>query len=187
MSIFYRKDRFQKISDGMFWLNENTTQSGIGWDASYNRTCTWIRLKDRITGKSFYVFNTHLDNNGVVAREEGSKLILKKIVEINRDNLPLILTGDFNSTKDGPPIQTILKVLSDARDKSQTAPYGVSFTSNGFKVGAMTNTIDFIFINDKVSIVRHGVLSDSFPSDETPPSYYYPSDHLPVLVELQLK
>jgi endonuclease/exonuclease/phosphatase family metal-dependent hydrolase len=187
MSIFYRKERFEKITDGMFWLNENTTQPGKGWDASYNRTCTWIKLKDRITGKSFYVFNTHLDNNGTVAREEGAKLILKKMKEINTEELPLVFTGDFNSTKEEAPIQTVLKELKDTKAISVTPPYGPDITSNGFAVGAMNMVIDYIFVNDKVSIIRHGVLSDSFPSDETPPKYYYPSDHLPVLVELQLK
>jgi endonuclease/exonuclease/phosphatase family metal-dependent hydrolase len=187
MAIFYRKERFQKINDGMFWLNEKTTQPGKGWDASYNRTCTWIKLKDKVTGKSFYVFNTHLDNNGAVAREEGARLILKKMKEINSEGLPLIFTGDFNSKKEEAPIQAILKELKDSRELSLTSPYGPAITSNGFAVGAMTMSIDFIFVNDKVTIYRHGVLSDSFPSDETPPKYYYPSDHLPVMVEVLLK
>ncbi len=187
MAIFYRRDRFQKINDGMFWLNETTTQPGRGWDASYNRTCTWIKLNDKVTGKTFYVFNTHLDNTGAVAREEGAKLILKKMKEINTEGLPLIFTGDFNSTKSEPPIQAILKELKDTRDITITAPYGPEITSNGFAVGSMTMIIDYIFVNDKVTIYRHGVLSDSFPSNETPPKYYYPSDHLPVMVEVELK
>ena len=187
MAIFYRRDRFQKINDGMFWLNEATTQPGRGWDASYNRTCTWIKLKDKVTGKSFYVFNTHLDNNGAVAREEGAKLILKKMKEINSEALPLIFTGDFNSKKEEAPIQAVLKELKDSRDISITPPYGPEITSNGFAVGGMTMVIDYIFVNDKVTIYRHGVLSDSFPSNETPPKYYYPSDHLPVMVEVGLK
>lgn len=33
--------------------------------------------------------------------------------------------------------------------------------------------------NEKVDIIRHGVLSDSF-------GLYYPSDHLPVLVEVKI-
>lgn len=187
MSVFYRKSRFEKLDDGMFWLNESTTQPGRGWDASYNRTCTWIKLKDRITQKSFYVFNTHLDNNGAVAREESAKLILKFIHNINKENLPLVLTGDFNSVKDSQPIITIMTELGDSRDKSQALPYGPDITSGGFAVTALRNKIDYIFVTEKVDVLRYGVLSDSFPSDETPPAYYYPSDHLPVLIEVQIK
>lgn len=179
MSVFFRKERFEKRADGTFWLNEATTKPGLGWDALCNRTVTWIRLKDKITKKSFYVFNTHFDHRGNKAREESAKLILKSIKQINKENLPLILTGDFNLTKNSVPIQLILKELNDTKDKSQALPYGPDGTSGGFDVKVMPRTIDFIFINDKAGVVRHGVLSDSF-------GLFYPSDHLPVLVEVRI-
>ena len=43
------------------------------------------------------------------AREEGVKLILSRIPEINKENLPLIFTGDFNLVKESAPVQAILK------------------------------------------------------------------------------
>ena len=179
MAIFYKTDRFSKEKDGMFWLNPATDKPGLGWDAGCNRTVTWIRLKDKITKKTFYVFDTHFDNAGKVARDESAKLILSKIKEINKDNLPLILTGDFNVTKNSPAIQLILKELNDAQDKSQTPPYGPEGSCGGFKVKVITEKIDFVFINPKVEILRHGILSDSY-------GLYYPSDHLPVLVEVKI-
>jgi endonuclease/exonuclease/phosphatase family metal-dependent hydrolase len=101
--------------------------------------------------------------------------------EINKERLPLILTGDFNQTKTSPVIQSVLKVLSDAKDQSVTAPYGPEGTSGGFEVKARPSvTIDFIFVNDQVKVNRHGVLTDSF-------NLYYPSDHLPVLAEVQIQ
>lgn len=180
MAIFYSKKRFSKIEDGMFWLSETPDKPGMGWDAACNRTCTWIKLKDNITGKKFFVLDTHLDHRGNKAREEGAKLIISRISEINKENLPLILTGDFNLVKDASPIQSILKVLSDARDKSVSKPYGPEGTSGGFAVRAKSRTIDFIFINQKVTVLRHGVLSDSF-------NMFHPSDHLPVLAEVRLE
>ena len=180
MAIFYKKSRFEKLDDGMFWLNETPDKPGFGWDAACNRTCTWIKLKDKITKKSFYILDTHLDHRGMKAREEGVKLILARIPEINKENLPLIFTGDFNLVKESAPVQEILKIMADARDKSVTPPYGPEGTSGGFAVKAKSRTIDFIFINQKVTVLRHGVLSDSF-------NMFYPSDHLPVLAEVQLK
>jgi endonuclease/exonuclease/phosphatase family metal-dependent hydrolase len=179
MAVFFSKSRFEKINDGMFWLSATPDKPGFGWDAVCNRTVTWIKLKDRITKKSFYVFDTHFDHRGKVAREESAKLILKSIKEINKENLPLILTGDLNLTKNTVPVQSILKELSDAQDKSLTPPYGPAGTSGGFDVKVMPNKIDFIFINDKVTVLRHGVLSDSF-------GLFYPSDHLPVLAEVKI-
>ena len=179
MTIFFRKSRFEKLDAGTLWLSPTPDKPGLGWDAVCNRTCTWIKLKDKETKKVFYHFNTHFDHRGKVAREESAKLILKFMGEINKENLPMLLTGDFNSTKEAPPIQQILKVLFDTRDKCQTPPYGPPHTSGGFAVKEPRNTIDYIFINQKVKVLRHGVLSDSS-------GLYFPSDHLPVLAEVEI-
>jgi endonuclease/exonuclease/phosphatase family metal-dependent hydrolase len=179
MSVFYRKSRFEKLAEGTFWLSETPEKPGMGWDAACNRTCTWLKLKDKITKKSLFIFDTHLDHKGVKAREEGVKLILNRIAVINKENLPLILTGDFNLVKESGPVQSVLKVLYDARDKSVTKAYGTKGTSGGFAVSDKSRIIDFIFINDKVKVLRHGILSDSF-------GLFYPSDHKPVLAEVQL-
>jgi len=180
MSVFYRKSRFEKLAEGTFWLSETPEKPGMGWDAACNRTCTWLKLKDKITKKTFFVFNTHLDHRGMKAREEGVKLILSRIAEINKENLPLILTGDFNLVKESAPVQSVLKVLNDARDKSIAPAYGPDGSSGGFAVSDKSMIIDFIFINEKVKVLRHGILSDSF-------GLFYPSDHKPVLAEVQLQ
>jgi endonuclease/exonuclease/phosphatase family metal-dependent hydrolase len=179
MGIFYSKARFSKLADGMFWLNEATDKPGFGWDAACNRTVTWIKLKDLITKKTFYVFDTHFDHMGVKAREESAKLILSKIKEINNEGLPLILTGDLNLVKSSVPVQTILKDLPDAMDKTVAPHYGPEGTSGGFDVKILPRKIDYIFINDGVTVLRHGHLSDSF-------GLFYPSDHLPVLAEVRI-
>ena len=179
MTIFFRKSRFEKLDAGTFWLSPTPDKPGLGWDAVCNRTCTWIKLKDKATKKVFYHFNTHFDHRGRTAREESAKLILKFMGEINKDNLPMLLTGDFNSIKEASPIQQILKVLFDTRDKCLTPPYGPVHTSGGFEVKVLRNTIDYIFINEKVKVLRHGVLSDSF-------GLFYPSDHLPVLADVEI-
>jgi len=180
MTVFFMKSRFEKLDQGTFWLSETPEKPGMGWDAACNRTCTWLKLKDKITKKTFFVFNTHLDHRGRKAREEGVKLILNRIAEINKENLPLILTGDFNLVKESDSVQSILKVLDDSRDKSLTPPYGPEGTSGGFAVSDRSRIIDFIFINDKVKVLRHGILSDSF-------GLFYPSDHKPSLAEVQLQ
>jgi endonuclease/exonuclease/phosphatase family metal-dependent hydrolase len=179
MAVFYRKARFEKLTDGMFWLSETPDKPGLGWDAVCNRTVTWIKLKDKITKKTFYVFDTHFDHRGNKAREESSKLILKSIKEINKENLPLILTGDLNLVKNSVPVQLILKELPDAMDKTVTPHYGPAGTSGGFDVKVLPRKIDYIFINNRVTVLRHGHLSDSF-------GLYYPSDHIPVLAEVRL-
>ena len=179
MGIFYRKDRFEKLTDGMFWLSETPDKPGFGWDAVCNRTVTWIKLKDKITKKSFYVFDTHFDHRGVKAREESAKMILRYIRDINRENLPLILTGDLNLIKSSAPVQSLLAELHDAMDKTVAPHYGPEGTSGGFDVKILPRKIDYIFINNGVTVLRHGHLSDSF-------GLFYPSDHIPVLAEVKI-
>lgn len=179
MLIFFKKDRFQKLKFDTFWLNEHPTKPGLGWDAVCNRTVTWIKLEDKISGKVFFVFDTHFDHRGNIAREESAKLILKYIKELNPEKLPLILAGDFNLTKESSPIQLILTELRDSRTISLEPPYGPDGTSGGFDVKIMPRTIDYIFVNQKVGIERQGVITDSY-------GLFYPSDHLPVLAEIQI-
>jgi endonuclease/exonuclease/phosphatase family metal-dependent hydrolase len=180
MGVFYKKARFEKLSDGMFWLSPTPDKPGFGWDAVCNRTVTWIKLKDEITKKTFFVFDTHFDHRGVKAREESSKLILKNIKEINKENLPLILTGDLNLVKTSAPVQSILAELDDAMDKTTAPHYGPINTSGGFDVKVLRSKIDYIFVNGGVTVLRHGHMSDSF-------GLFYPSDHLPVLAEVRIK
>ncbi len=180
MSIFYRKSRYEKSDGGTFWLNEATGKPGFGWDAVCDRTCTWLKLKDKNTGKLFYIFNTHFDHRGVTAREESARLIVRFMKEINRDHLPFILTGDFNAAKESAPIRILMNTLIDSRNISETPPYGPEGTSGGFEVKEKTRTIDYIFVNEQVRILRHGHLSESY-------GLFYPSDHLPVLAEVEFK
>jgi endonuclease/exonuclease/phosphatase family metal-dependent hydrolase len=177
MSIFYRKSRFEKLDGGTFWLNESTDKPGLGWDAAHNRTCTWIKLKDKTSGVYFTFLILILITEEVLPGLESAKLVIKFMEEINDESLPLILMGDFNAVNVSEPIAFLLKNLTDTRSISKTEPYGPPGTSGGFEVKEKSRVIDFIFVNDQVGVKRHGHLSDSF-------GLFYPSDHLPVLAEI---
>jgi endonuclease/exonuclease/phosphatase family metal-dependent hydrolase len=179
--IFYNSKKFKALKSGYFWLSETPDKPGLGWDAACNRICTWILLETDKKDKQFMVFNTHFDHVGVKARTESAKLILKKIKELNTLKLPVILTGDFNLTPEQEPIAVITKELKDSRSISKDAPYGPTGTFNGFKFDSpLKDRIDFVFVSDNVEVKQYGILSDS-------KDMRYPSDHLPVFVNLELK
>jgi endonuclease/exonuclease/phosphatase family metal-dependent hydrolase len=179
--IFYNTEKFKALKNGGFWLSETPDKPGLGWDAACNRVCTWLILKDGKTGVKFMVFNTHFDHVGNKARTESAKLILQKIKELNTDQLPVILMGDFNLTPDKDPIAVITSELKDSRAITKKAPYGPEGTFNSFKFDApMKDRIDYVFVNDQVEVKRYAVLTDS--KDQR-----YPSDHQPVFVNLELK
>lgn len=181
-AIFYDNRRFTVTNARTFWLSETPYKVSKGWDASYIRICTYALFKDKKTRRAFWVFNTHLDNNGVVARNKGVALILATIKSANTKNHPVILTGDFNSEPDSELLINLRKVMTDSREVSEVKPFGPSGSFNGFKFNEpVTRLIDYIFISDpsRMKVKKYAVLSDSN-------NLKYPSDHLPVYVEMVL-
>jgi endonuclease/exonuclease/phosphatase family metal-dependent hydrolase len=180
-AIFYDPAKFEVLEENTFWLSETPDKPSKGWDAQFNRICTYGKFRHKELG-AFYVFNIHYDHMGQQAREESSKLLLKKIGEINSENLPLILMGDFNVTDENPAYETIAaSALQDSMEKSATPSIGPKGTFNAFKWELLPeNIIDHIFISDHFKVHRHGILTDNYGKK-------YPSDHFPVMVEVSLK
>ena len=180
--IFFRKSKFILIDHGTFWLSETPDKPSKGWDAALNRIVCWGKFQSKVTGKKFFVFNTHFDHIGVEARKNSALLIRDKIREITQDKgFPVILTGDFNLTPDSDPIAMIKKYLSDSREVTVEPPYGPVGTFNEFKPGTEgNNRIDYIFVNGNIKVLKYAVLSYEIENRS-------PSDHLPVFVKVQLK
>lgn len=180
-AIFYKPAKFQLLKSGDFWLREDSSKPGLGWDATCcNRIASWVKLKDKKTGKEFFVFNAHFDHQGVIARKESSKLMLKKINEIAKGST-VIVTGDFNSTPDSEAIQTMKTQLLDSYEITQLKPYGPVGTTNSFKFTApMDKRIDFIFVTKNIEVKKYAVLTDFL-------NQRYPSDHLPVVADLLIQ
>ena len=182
-NIYYKKNRFQLLQNSTFWLSETPDTISKGWDAAFNRVCTYALFKDLKTKKTFWVFNTHLDHKGELARTNGIQLILSKIASVNTKKYPVIFMGDFNSNPTENRILSLKKEMIDARDVSEEKPFGPSGTFNGFKHNeAVTECIDYIFIskNSNFNVKKYAVLSDS-------KNLRYPSDHLPVYIEINYK
>ena len=181
-AIFYNSKRFELLTDNTFWLSGTPEKVSKGWDAAHIRVCTYGLFKDKKTKKKFWMFNTHLDNEGINARNNGMKLILKKISEINKKNYPVILTGDFNDVPESEMIINLKNTMNDTREHSKATPFGPYGTFTGFKFHEpVKNRIDYIFVSksSKTDILKYAVLTDS-------KDMKYPSDHFPVYVQLQL-
>jgi endonuclease/exonuclease/phosphatase family metal-dependent hydrolase len=182
-NIYYKKDRFKVLETNTFWLSETPDKISIGWDAAFNRVCTYALFKDLKTKQTFWVFNTHLDHIGELARTNGILLILSKIKALNTKNNTVIFMGDFNSKPTDDRIIALNKEMNDTRKISEEKPFGPSGTFNGFKHNEpVTELIDYIFIskNSKFKVKKFATLSDS-------KDLKYPSDHLPVYAEISYK
>jgi len=180
-AVFYNEKKFKLIGESTFWLSETPEQKSKGWDAAYERICTYGHFQDIKTKKEFYVFNTHLDHIGVTARTNGAKLILEKMKVVNAKNLPVIFTGDFNSETTSDAYKLMVTVMNDSKNSSQSKPFGPTGTFNNFEFQKpVTLLIDYIFTSkNNITVDKYAVLSDS-------KNCKYPSDHLPVFAEISL-
>jgi endonuclease/exonuclease/phosphatase family metal-dependent hydrolase len=177
-AVFYKKDRFKLLDSGDFWLSETPDVPGKGWDAvCCNRICSWGKFKDSKSGKVFFFFNVHFDHEGVVARKESGKLMVRKIKEI-AGKFPAICTGDFNSTPETEQIKALQFILHDSSLISSQKPYGPTGTFNGFRFNTNPGSrIDYVFTDNRMKVLKYAVLTDSKENR-------FPSDHFPVVVDV---
>jgi endonuclease/exonuclease/phosphatase family metal-dependent hydrolase len=176
--VLYRNDLVVPIESGTFWLSETPNEIGsVGWDAALPRIASWGRFKRLDTGDSFLFVNTHFDHRGAEARLRSAELLQQWVVE-NANSDPVILVGDFNIQDHQPPYEALVadQYLIDSAFIGSASDSLTTF--RGFEVGS-TNPIriDYIFVSRDVPIYSHRVLSEARAGR-------YPSDHLPVVVDV---
>jgi endonuclease/exonuclease/phosphatase family metal-dependent hydrolase len=187
-AILYRKARFDVDESGTFWLSDTPEKPSITWGNACVRICTWARLTDKISRRSFYVYNTHLDHVSQPSREKSVRLIMKRVQQRQHPD-PLILTGDFNAGE-GNPVVGYLKAAGKSPDRCPV-PLVDSFravhpdaqtpgTSSGFQGRTDGPKIDYIFITPDSQAIEADIVRTSRDGR-------YPSDHFPVTARLRLK
>ncbi len=180
-AIFYKSDKFKVLEQNTFWLSDTPKEISVGWDAAMERICTYALFKDKNSKQKFWVFNTHFDHIGKEARVKSSELIVKKIKELNKKQFSVVLMGDLNLLPTSEPILFLSEKLVDSKNACLSPPFGPEGTFNGFKFNEpIDRRIDYIFVSrNNIEVKKYAVLTDS-------KDFKYPSDHLPVFVEIQM-
>ena len=192
MAIFIKKDKFRLREVQSFQLSETPEIIGSGPEVN-PRMVTWARLAlinrpkegekspypQDYRGhwentKEFYVFNTHYFNGRIdtLARVNASKLILKKVSDLNRfgswtPERPIFLMGDFNCRPGSAPYKVLVG------DKNSTNPdlFKNSFEDPG--------KIDWILYKGTVKVLKYEDVDFNING-------VYPSDHKPIYVEFEI-
>lgn len=187
MALYWRKDRFEKLDGGHFWLSETPGQVGSkSWDSSLPRMVTWVKLRDRKnrTAKPVLFLNTHFDHLGKQARFQSAKLIRSRVEELGR-GCSWVVTGDFNTGEASEPYTALF-----GTQQAQESPVVDTFraahptkgkaegTFSGFQVTATGgNRIDWIGVSRDWA-VRSAVIDRTSRDGRTP------SDHFAVTAVL---
>lgn len=170
MAVLYNKSKIKLIEWGTFWLSERPDKPSKGWDASYMRTATWALMKDRSSGKSFYFVNTHLDNDGALARKNGMRLILSWVDNLNINNLPVIICGDFNVEYGNECLSEINSKMKNAREFATRTDKGTTYNVWGHS----SDVIDHIYFSGFSSCPVFEVINKPYGGRN------FISDHYPV-------
>lgn len=189
-AILYKKDHFRLLTEDTKWLTEKAPDvpGTKGWDAALPRIFTVALLEHHQLAKELLFVNTHFDHVGRLARENSSRLITSYIRGFrtgavirtgSEETPPVVIMGDLNSEVTEPGYLHFLKpekdlILRDCRQEGDTR--GTYCT---FRVGEPCRLIDYVFHSAEWRAVDYQILPDN---DGT----HYPSDHLPVLVKLEL-
>lgn len=189
--VFYRKSRFEAEKSGTFWLSKTPDTPGLkGWGAACPRVCSYLILKDKVTGKRFCFANTHTDHVSELAREKGMLLIIDRMKDFGAGS-PIVFTGDHNCCYEDAPAVAVRKVLKDSRDITETKDPGPRNTFQGFgkykdgpvnREGAVRDyCIDYIYVSDGTRVLDFVTHDDKRPGTDL-----YPSDHFPVTATIVL-
>lgn len=176
-AIFFRRDRFEPVAFDHFWLSDTPRVIGsITWGPKYRRMASWVRLREKATGREFEVWNTHFDHEVEVARQKSAALIRDRLAKVD-PSVPLVLVGDFNCAAGRSPAHDILTRETGLTDTWNAAPQRTNEglnTFNNFKAPVRAGErIDWILARSPAAVEAAGIVDYEGLAQ-------FPSDHFPV-------
>lgn len=175
--VFYKKDKFELISKGSYFLNEHPDTPGKGWDACCLRVASYATLKEKKSGKVFTFFNTHLDHVGKQAQIKGIELMVQKMSEVGGS---MFLTGDFNVYETDVTYEKATEMLKDSKYIAKQSTSGNTFHNYGARPFNKNNQpIDYIMVSNDVKVDSYNIYAKAEQDG-------FASDHYAVYVDVEL-
>lgn len=118
--ILWKRDRFDCLDRGFFWLSDTPETESRGWDAyGCCRIVLWTLLRDRDTDRKFTFINTHFGFG-----DEGQVLSARLIGRLAQERFqkPVVLTGDFNLEPTSPGYAELTRYFRDAAREAAGDP-----------------------------------------------------------------
>lgn len=172
--ILWRKNRFELLDEGLFWLSDTPDTESRGWDALFNcyRICAYTILREKESGKAFTVMNTHF-GFGDAGQISSVELIHSRSRTISP--YPTFITGDFNMRPNSPGYGAMARYFTDA---NTSGDWGA--TCHGYHPESCEpEHIDYCFTDSRVKALSHQILRDAVDGK-------YPSDHFGLFLTLEL-
>jgi endonuclease/exonuclease/phosphatase family metal-dependent hydrolase len=177
MAVFYRRDRLEPLAFDHFWLSDTPELPSATWGNRFKRMVTWVRFRDKATGREFEFWNTHLDHEHEAARQQAAALIRARLAQLD-PHVPVLLTGDFNCAAGESPAFRELTTgagLADTWTLARERRNEGLNTFNDFGPAQREGVrIDWILARGATAVTSTAIL-DYAEAGRTP------SDHFPVV------
>ena len=193
----YNNAKLNLLEAGYVWLSEKEdtwyTSAKDAYDKSGSpeRTCIWIKMEHKDSGKIFWVFVTHLptaDQGG----QENMAMVVNRFAQSKAGNDPSILLGDMNAApaKNADTYNALTEYWTDGNtDKWGT--HSGSSASYYYPWEQMTSASTYIQQRRIDHVMTKGCTASSYKI--TPVTYeaadgnlWCPSDHLPVTAKVAI-
>jgi len=183
--VFFKTARFDLLDGGHFWLSTTPEKPGSrGWGAIFPRMVTWVKLRPRDGGATFWWFNTQFDAFSGRARMQSAKLLRERMAHI-ADGMPCIVTGDFNASPSSSPYRTLLaeqqpptSSLHDVFQAAHPVDTRKAGTVHFFTGWTGGWRMDWILASSHFQTIDAEIAHTRGPGG-------YPSDHFPVTARLR--
>jgi len=187
-AILFRREYYELISAGGFWLSETPHVAGSkSWDSAHPRFVNWVDLRERSFGHEFRVWNFHLDHISQTARERQAQLIVEAAAAFPEE-LAQLFTADFNADAANPAFAVVkaggwLDTYAAVHGPDDPGFTFHAFLGPKFPISRppekVTGKIDFIFTRGPVKTLAAEIVRDDHNGR-------YPSDHYFVSAEVAL-
>lgn len=176
--IIYKKDKFDLLENGMFWLAEGAPlEYKKAENANFDRICSWAIFKIKDTGRVFVFMDTHVDyvkesqpEQAIALHEQTS--VLQELANSNygaENDCPLILLGDFNAHGPTKLYDIITQNLKDARVCSEGTTVPHEYGTLGYHyyckseddIPKNSYVMDFIFITENIAVKNYAMIYTS--------------------------
>ena len=174
--ILWKKDKFELLDKGYFWLSDTPEEESRGWDERFNckRMCEYVVLAPKDGGKPFTFMNTHF-GFGDNCQTKSARLIYDYSEKIS-DN-PTFVTGDFNMRPDSAGYAEITKHFTDV---NTVTARDTRSTYHGYAPEAHTDQhIDYCFTDEKIKPLSWECIDGTVDGK-------YPSDHYGLFIRLEI-
>lgn len=171
-AIYFNADRFEEIGGDTFWLEKPTDQPRGGTGLKVKRICTWVRLRDRASGRTIRVYDVH-SYLTEKARVSAARVVLDHVAAGDPADA-IILAGDFNAPPGAPSRRLFTAAgLTESAGLAGCPACPPTYQWYGLRV----RCLDGILISSGWQVRHHRVL-------DLKPGNTFPSDHFGILTDL---